>query len=132
MLAPAIILILADDAALTAAIGDRIYPIIDIPDIPVNNTLSAIYYSVSMFPEDIKNGSAANNHTVSMLIVTSSYLSSWQLSLKLRKALEKKLGIYAGINIRLNRCRSIEDEYEFTPQGMYGQKLSFEIRTAPY
>jgi len=132
MLAPALITILAADTALTAAIEDRIYPIIDIPEVPVNATLSAIYYSVGMFPEDIKTGQAAANHTVSILVVTNGYLSSWQLSLKLRKALEKKTGLISGIIITSNRCQSIVDEYEFTPQGMYGQKLTFQIRTAPY
>jgi len=130
MLSKALINILAANATLTAAVSDRIYPIIDIPDAAPK--LSAIYYSVQMFPEGVKNGPVSNNHIVTFLIIASGYETSWSIAIKLRDALQFKEGTFKTVNFRLNRCESIEDEYEFTPINMYGQKIVFKIRTAYY
>lgn len=130
MISKALIDILTDDTALTAIVGTRISPIIDIPDaVP---KLAAIYYSVQMFSEGVKNGPVSNNHTVTFLTIASGYETSWNIALKLRDALQFKEGTFKNVNFRLNRCESIEDEYEFTPVNMYGHKIVFKIRTAYY
>lgn len=132
MIAKGIITILLSDQALGAIVGNRIAPIIDVPEIDPGTKLSAIYYSISMYPEMVKNGGVAVNHTITLLTVTSSYLDSWNLSLALRNALEMKRGTFSDIQFNFGRCLSIEDEYEFTPGNMYGQKLTYKIRTAYY
>ena len=135
MISKALIEILTDDTdeadALAALVSDRIYPIIDIPESSADQ-LSAIYYSVQMYPEGAKNGPVANNHTVTFLVIASGYEKSWDIALKLRDALQFKTGTFKNVTFRLNRPKLIEDEYEFTPVNMYGQKLIFEIRTAYY
>lgn len=131
MISKALINILTADTDLTAIIGTRISPIIDIPEQSAD-LLSAIYYSVQMFPETAKNGPVANNHVVTFLTIAKGYETSWNIALKLRDALEMKTGEFKNITFRLPRCKSIEDEYEFTPINMYGHKITFNIRTAYY
>lgn len=116
--------------ALKALVSDRIYPIMDIPDTATK--LAAIYYSVQMYPENSKNGPVAQNHTVTFLVIASGYEASWAIALKLRDALQMQVGTFKSIKFRIDRPLSIEDEYEFTPVNMYGQKLTFKIRTAYY
>lgn len=132
MIAPSIITILKANTALVAKVSNRIYPIIEVPEVAEGSKLSAIYFSVAMFPESVKNARVGVNHTVTFLTVASTYLESWELSLALRAALDSQGGIIGAINYRFDRCTSIEDEYEFTPYNMYGQKVIFNIRTTYY
>jgi len=131
MISKALIKLLTDDTELTAVIGTRIAPIIDIPG-ESSDLLASIYYSVQMFPEHAKNGPVANNHVVTFLTIAKGYEKSWDIALKLRDALEMQTGEFKNITFRLPRCKSIEDEYEFTPVNMYGHKITFNIRTAYY
>lgn len=118
--------------AFKALVSDRIYPIIDIPEESADK-LSSIYYSVKMQPySQVKNGPVANDHTVTFLTVAKGYEQSWQIALALRDALQMKKGQFKGIDFRIDRCTSIEDEYEFTPVNMYSHRIVFQIRTAYY
>lgn len=131
MISKALINILLANDTLTALIDDRITPIIDIPETSTDQ-LAAIYYYVQMYPEHCKQGPVAQNHTVTFLTIAAGYEKSWEIALTLRDALERKIGEFKNITFRIDRCKSIEDEYEFTPVNMYGHKLTFEIRTAYY
>jgi len=117
--------------ALAAIVDDRIYPIIDIPE-QSETQLAAIYYSVVMYPVHTKNGPVAQDHILTFLTIAKGYEKSWTIALALRNALERQRGTFKNIEFRIDRVKSIEDEYEFTPVNMYGHKLIFNIRTAYY
>jgi len=131
MIAKALVEILMNNPQITGEIADRLYPIIDIPEIS-SEELTAIYYSVIMRPVMTKNGPIANDHIVTVLTIASSYQKNWEISLKVRDALQFKQGTFKNVNFRLPECSEIADEYELTPGNMYGQKLTFNIRTAYY
>jgi len=137
MLSKALIAILSADTdkadALAAIVGDRIYPIVDLPEVPEDAALAAIYYNVQMYPESTKLGPVANNHTVTFLTVADGYEKAWEIALKLRDALQLQRGTFKNVEFRLPRPESIEDEYsELVPLSMYGVKEIFKIRTAYY
>jgi len=131
MISKALINILLANDTLTALIDDRITPIIDIPETSADQ-LASIYYYVQMFPEHSKQVPVAQNHTVTFLTIAAGYEKSMEIALALRNALEMQIGEFKNIQFRITRCKSIEDEYEFTPVNMYGHKIIFEIRTAWY
>lgn len=131
MISKALITLLKASTDVTTRTGNRMHPIIDIPEAS-DDKLAAIYYHVQMYPEHVKNGPVANNHTVTLLTIASGYEKSMELALSVRDAIEMKVGEFKNVTFRLPRCKSIEDEYEFTPVNMYGHKIIFEIRTAYY
>lgn len=132
MIAKALVNILMTDAAVTSEINDRLYPIIDIPEISENEKLAATYYYVKMNTVHAKNGPSANDHEIMILAVASSYQKCWEIALKIRDALLYKTGTFKDVEVRFPRNYEIADDYEFTPINMYGVKIAFNIRTAYY
>lgn len=131
MIAKALANILLANETVAAIVNGNIYPIIDIPE-ESNEKLSAIYYSVVMSTEYTKNGPAANNHIVKFLTIADTYLGSWELALAVRDALLGMKATVKDVEFTLSRFPEIADEYEFTPINMYGQQLTWNIRTTYY
>lgn len=121
-----------NDADVTAEISDRLYPVIDIPEISENETLTATYYYVKMNTVHAKNGPCANDHEIMVLVTAAGYEKAWGIALKIRDALLYKTGTFKDVEVRFPRNYEIADDYEFTPINMYGVKLAFNIRTAYY
>jgi hypothetical protein len=124
MLGKAIETIIAESTEITAIVSTRVFPISE-----YEKGLPAIYYLVECYPYYNKNGQQTQDWKLTLLTMHKGYKNSWELSMLLKEAFEKKVRRQVdGIKFSKIKCTKLRDDYEFNINS-FGQTIEFDIKT---
>lgn len=113
--------LLQASAAVTALVGDKIFPI------AVQNDVVQpfiVYRRSGLTPSHQKDNHAKDSIFVDVLIVAESYSKTIEIYTAVTNAIERKRGIIAGVNIDDIR---LSDSSEDADETYFVQQLEFEI-----
>jgi hypothetical protein len=113
--------ILSKDAAVIAIVGTKLYPIAA----PQENPLPfVVYRRNNINPDYVKDGWAADNGAIQINALSSDYAESVSLIHAVRKALELKRGVFAGVHID---SIYVAGANETVDANTYIQELVFQV-----
>tara|TARA_R110002153_G_scaffold15270_1_gene54715 strand:+ start:7548 stop:7931 length:384 start_codon:yes stop_codon:yes gene_type:complete len=123
MIGKAIYEILSTDAEVSALISSRIYPAV-LPmgiDFP-----AAVYQVVSVNPTGVKAQVVQEDFVLDVLVADHTYDAAVSLGEKVKAALNRKKGVFAGITIQ--RCNYINknDDYD-KDNNLFIRTITFSI-----
>lgn len=121
MIGKVITSILTNDAALTALVSNKIYPIV----IGLDTPLPAVVYTVdSVDPSYTKTGWTQDECTFKVTSYAKDYADVQTVAAAVRKALELKSGTYSSIEITKIYMTGHEEYYQFDAD-VYINRLTF-------
>lgn len=112
---------LLSDNALTAKIGDRLFPVLA----KENTSFPFVIYKRSgLIPAYTKDKySVEDTVFIDVVTVSDKYVESLEIANIIRNALERKRGTFAGIKINDIRLANSDEDGE----DVFAQGLSFEV-----
>lgn len=106
---------------VTALVGDRIYPIAAQEDV---QQPFIVYRRSGLSPSHQKDNHAKDSIFVGVMIVGESYSKTIEIYSAVTAAIERKRGVFAGVNIDDIR---LSDSSEDADANYFVQQLEFEI-----
>lgn len=119
----AIYYLLANNADIISAVGEKIFPIAADDD-AVNPFI--VFERKSVKPEYTKDGLLLDTCTVDVYVCDDNYTDCINIANNVRKALELKRGTFAGVNIFSSHLIASSENYGVDN---FLQSLTFEIKT---
>ena len=113
-------LLLASEA-VTALVGDKIFPVVADTDVPEP---FIVYRRTGLIPSYQKDSRGKDSIFVDVLIVSESYSKTIQIYSAVINAVERKQGVIAGVSIDDIR---LADSLEDADENYNIQQLTFEI-----